>query len=66
MVFTSENILLLGAVLVFVSIIISKTGFRFGVPTLLLFLLVGMGFGSDGLGLQFASVTATDISFISM
>ena len=55
MVFTSENILLLGAVLVFVSIIVSKTGFRFGVPTLLLFLLTGMLFGSDGFGLQFNS-----------
>ena len=55
MIFTSENILLLGAVLVFVSILVSKTGFRFGIPTLLLFLLVGMLFGSDGLGLQFNS-----------
>ncbi len=55
MVFTSENIILLSAVLVFVSILISKTGFRFGVPTLLLFLLVGMFFGSDGVGLQFNS-----------
>ncbi len=55
MIFTSENILLLGAVLVFVSIIISKTGFRFGVPTLLLFLLVGMLFGCEGFGLEFNS-----------
>lgn len=55
MIFTSENILLIGAILVFVSIVISKTGFKFGVPTLLLFLLVGMLFGSDGLGLQFNS-----------
>ena len=55
MVFTGENILLLGAVLVFISIIISKTGFRFGVPTLLLFLLTGMMFGSDGMGLEFNS-----------
>ena len=55
MIFTSENILLLGAVLVFVSILVSKTGFKFGIPTLLLFLLVGMLFGSDGLGLQFNS-----------
>lgn len=55
MVFTGENILLLGAVLVFVSIIISRTGFKFGVPTLLLFLLTGMLFGSDGLGLEFNS-----------
>lgn len=55
MVFTGENILLLGAILVFISIVISKTGFRFGVPALLLFLVTGMLFGSDGLGLQFNS-----------
>ena len=55
MIFTSGNIILLGAVLIFVSILVSKTGFRFGVPTLLLFLLVGMMFGSDGLGLEFNS-----------
>lgn len=55
MVFTSENILLLGAILVFISILVSKTGYKFGIPTLLLFLVVGMIFGSDGLGLQFNS-----------
>lgn len=55
MVFTSENIFFMGAVLIFVSIVISKWGYRFGVPTLLLFLFTGMLFGSDGLGLQFQS-----------
>ena len=64
MVFTAENILLIGSVLIFSSIIISKTGYRFGIPTLLLFLLVGMIFGSDGLGLQFNS--AEDAQFIGM
>lgn len=64
MVFTAENILLIGSVLIFSSIIISKTGYRFGIPTLLLFLLVGMLFGSDGLGLQFNS--AGDAQFIGM
>ena len=64
MIFTAENILLLGSVLIFCSILISKTGYRFGIPTLLLFLLVGMLFGSDGLGLQFHS--ATDAQFIGM
>lgn len=64
MVFTAENILLIDSVLIFSSIIISKTGYRFGIPTLLLFLLVGMLFGSDGLGLQFNS--ARDAQFIGM
>ena len=38
MTFTAENIFFLGAVLIFASIVISKWGYRFGVPTLLLFL----------------------------
>lgn len=53
MTFTAENILLIGSVLLFVSIVVSKTGYKFGVPTLLLFLVVGMVFGTDGFGLQF-------------
>lgn len=61
---TAENILLIGSVLIFTSILISKTGYRFGIPTLLLFLLVGMAFGSDGLGIQFNS--ASDAQFIGM
>lgn len=55
MTFTPENIFFLGAVLIFASIVISKWGYRFGVPTLLLFLFTGMLFGSDGLGLEFNS-----------
>lgn len=53
MVITTGNILLIGAILLFFSIIAGKAGFRFGVPVLLLFLGVGMAFGSDGLGIQF-------------
>lgn len=64
MIFTAENILLIGAILIFCAIMISKTGYRFGIPTLLLFLLVGMGFGTDGLGLEFNS--AQDAQFIGM
>ncbi len=45
--------LLVAAVLIFCSILISKTGYRFGVPTLLMFLVAGMCFGTDGLGIQF-------------
>lgn len=59
MYFTTENILLLGAALVFISILISKAGYRFGIPVLLLFLMAGMLFGSDGLGLQFNNVHLT-------
>lgn len=54
--FTSENLLFIGSILIFVSILISKAGYKFGLPTLLLFLIVGMLFGSDGLGLQFDNV----------
>ncbi len=64
MVFSAENILMVGSVLIFCSILISKTGYRFGIPTLLLFLLVGMGFGTDGLGLEFDN--AKDAQFIGM
>ena len=51
--FTSENIFLIGSILVFTAIVVSKTGNKYGVPSLLIFLLVGMLFGSDGLGLVF-------------
>ncbi|MDR2859141.1 MAG: potassium/proton antiporter, partial [Mediterranea sp.] len=64
MMFSSENILLVGSVLLFISIWVSKTGYRFGVPALLLFLVVGMLFGSDGLGLQFNNAGQTQ--FIGM
>ncbi|HZY78662.1 MAG TPA: potassium/proton antiporter [Cyclobacteriaceae bacterium] len=50
MEFSSENVLLIGSVLLFISIIASKTSFRLGVPTLILFLIVGMLAGSDGPG----------------
>jgi cell volume regulation protein A len=52
---TTENILLIGSILLFVSIIAGKAGNRFGVPVLLLFLSVGMIFGSDGVGIEFNS-----------
>lgn len=64
MTFSPEEVILVGAVLLLVSILVSKTGYKFGVPTLLVFLLVGMLFGSDGLGLQFNN--AADAQFIGM
>lgn len=50
MTLSAENILLLGSILLFISIVASKTSFRLGVPTLILFLVVGMLAGSDGPG----------------
>lgn len=51
--FTSQNIFLIGSILVFTAIMVSRTGYKYGVPSLLAFLIVGMLFGSDGLGLIF-------------
>ena len=50
MKFSAENILLIGSLLLFLSIIASKTSFKLGIPTLILFLVVGMLAGSDGPG----------------
>lgn len=47
---TIENILLIGSILLLISIIVGKTSYKFGVPTLLLFLGIGMLAGSDGIG----------------
>ncbi|GJQ23987.1 MAG: potassium/proton antiporter [Planctomycetia bacterium] len=47
---TIENILLLIAVLIFVSVISSKLSDKFGIPILLLFLTIGMLAGSEGIG----------------
>ncbi|MAW93801.1 MULTISPECIES: potassium/proton antiporter [unclassified Leeuwenhoekiella] len=47
---TIENIVLVGSILLLISILVGKTSYKFGVPTLLLFLAVGMLAGSDGIG----------------
>ena len=54
--FTIELTLLTLSVLFFLSILAGKAGYRFGVPVLLLFLGVGMLFGSDGVGIQFQNI----------
>ena len=48
-----EPFLLFCSILLLVSLFASKAGTRFGVPILLLFLGVGMLFGSSGIGFQF-------------
>lgn len=55
MVISPENILLVGAILLFLSVLVGKTGAKLGVPALLLFLGVGMLAGSDGFGIYFDS-----------
>ena len=50
MILTTENILLIGSILLFVSLIAGKTSYKFGVPVLILFLAIGMLAGTDGIG----------------
>ncbi len=53
----SVELILFGiSILFFLSILAGKAGYRFGVPALLLFLVVGMLSGSDGLGVEFENL----------
>lgn len=47
--------ILLCSIILIVAIFAAKSGARSGTPTLLLFLIIGMVFGSDGMGIQFNS-----------
>jgi potassium/hydrogen antiporter len=47
---TLENILLTGSILLILSILAGKSSFRFGIPTLIIFVVTGMLAGSDGPG----------------
>lgn len=65
--FTSENILLIGSILLISGVLFGKMSYRLGLPLLLVFLLVGMGFGVDGLGLQFENMqTAQFIGMVAL
>ncbi len=50
MILTTENILLIGSILLFISLIAGKTSFKFGVPVLIFFIAIGMLAGSEGIG----------------
>ncbi len=50
MQFSSENIILAGSILLIASLLASKTSFKLGIPTLILFLGIGMLAGSEGIG----------------
>lgn len=45
-----EQLILIGSLLLLISIIISKTSHRLGIPSLIFFLLIGMLAGSEGIG----------------
>lgn len=64
MIFTTGNLLFITSIILLISILVTKMGSRLGVPTLLVFLLVGMFFGSDGLGFEFNNTALTQ--FIGM
>ena len=49
----SEHLLLLFSILIFAAVLVTKVGSRYGVPSLLLFLLLGMVAGEDVLGVRF-------------
>lgn len=50
MTLTTENILLIGSILLFISLLAGKTSFKVGVPVLIFFLAIGMLAGSEGIG----------------
>lgn len=59
--FAVEFYLLVLSVLFIVSILTDKIGSKLGVPALLLFLLVGMIFGEDGIGLHFHNIEIAQV-----
>ena len=64
MILSTGNILLVGSILLFVGILAGKASGRFGTPMLLLFLVVGMLFGTDGVGIEFDNFGVTQ--FVGM
>jgi len=66
-----ENYLLISAILLFFSLIAGKTSYKFGVPTLIFFLIVGILAGEEGVfganGIKFHNVrTAQFIGMVAL
>ena len=55
--FSTENIVLIGALLLFVAVMAGKVAYRFGAPALLLFLGVGMLFGLNFISYRSVEMT---------
>lgn len=54
----TELALIIISILFFISILSGRISSKLGIPALLLFLSVGMLFGSDGVGIQFENIQA--------
>lgn len=55
MYITTQNILLVGSILLFISVWVSQGSYKFGIPALLLFLGVGMLAGTEGVASFFGT-----------
>ncbi len=60
----TNSLLLILSVVLLSAILGSQAGSRFGIPSLLLFLVAGMAFGTDGFGIEFDNPILTQ--FIGM
>lgn len=64
---SAENILLISSVTLIAGVLIGKSSYRTGLPLLLVFLLTGMLFGTDGLGIHFDNMhTAQSIGTVAL
>lgn len=64
---SGEYILLVSSLLLIAGVLIGRSSYRTGLPLLLIFLFVGMLFGTDGLGVQFNSMhTAQFIGMVAL
>lgn len=56
----SDHLLLISSILIFAAVLVTKVGYRYGVPSLLLFLILGMLAGEDVLGVKFDDFEAAE------
>ena len=67
MTISAENVILVCSVVMMAGVLIGKSSYRSGMPLLLVFLLVGMLFGVDGLGISFGDVhVAQSIGMVAL
>jgi cell volume regulation protein A len=58
---------LIAAVIVLIAVVAARLGSSFGMPALLIFLLIGIGLGSSGLGVHFSNAKlAHDLGFLAL